>query len=266
MINIIKSLNYSARREASNWITIATILVIPLLGMYLMGMIRGDSLQKVTPSFYFATQMMGIIFMITCLGIIILACNLVAGDGGDKTMNYEILSGHSRNRIFAARMLAGFLWGGVSVFLLTLLPLGYLTLAYGWGLETNPREVLLRSLLAFFPILRLCIFHMMIASIMRSAGKGIAVGYVAYMVITLGTSALEELFGMDIIYQTGMTNAAFLLTSGNSRNVVMDGRTVALYDTRVTSDMIKNTIGVSLAFSALYLIIAYINFKKKDRD
>lgn len=266
MINIIKSLNYGARRDPVNWITIGSILVLPFLGMYVMGAVGGDTLQQVTPSFYFATQLMAIIYVITCFGMIILACNLVAGDAGDKTMNYEIMAGHSRTKIFVARMMAGFLWGTVLVLLLTLLPLGYLNLAYGWGLETDPEEVMLRCLLVFFPTLRFCAFSMMTASIMRSAGKGIAVSYVAYLALAMGTSMLQELFQVTITYQTSMTNAAFLLVSTNSRNVVMDGRTVALYDTAVTPEMICNTIGYSLLFTVIYLIIAYINFKKRDRD
>ncbi len=266
MINILKSLNFGARREKVIWITLGSMLAIPFFAMYLMGMMNGDGLQKMTPSFYFASQMMGVIFIFTCFGIIVLAGLLVAGDGGDKVINYEIMAGHSRTKIFAARMLAGFLWGSVLTFLLMILPLGYFTLLYGWGLETNPKEVLLRCLLAFFPILRFCAFNMMLASIMRSAGKGIALGYVTFMITALVNSILEDMFRLDLIYHTSMTNAAFLITSQNARNVVMNGKTVALYDTAVTADMVYMTIGISLAFTAAYLIIAYVHFKKKDRD
>ena len=266
MINILKSLNYGARREKVIWITLGSMLVLPFFAMYLMGMMGGDSLQKMTTSFYFASQLMGVIFIITFFGIIVLAGYLVAGDGGDKVINYEILAGHSRTKIFIARMLAGFLWGGVLTFLLMLLPLGYLTFLYGWGLETDPKNVILRCLLTFFPILRFCVFNMMLACIMRSAGKGIALGYVTFMITALVNSILEDMFQLNLIYHTSMTNAAFLLTSQNARNVVMNGKTVALYETAVTPDMVYRTIGVSLAFTAAYLSIAYIHFKKKDKD
>ncbi|MBR3042656.1 MAG: hypothetical protein IKH94_08285, partial [Eubacterium sp.] len=107
---------------------------------------------------------------------------------------------------------------------------------------------------------------MMIASLARSAGKGIALSYASYMLIAIVTSVFQEVFEIDITYPTGMTNAAFLLVSQNSRIVVMNGKSVDLFDTAVTGDMVWKTITVSLVFTAIYLTIAYINFKKTDRD
>jgi hypothetical protein len=107
---------------------------------------------------------------------------------------------------------------------------------------------------------------MMLASVTRSAGKGIALGYASMMLVAIVTSILQEFLDMTITYQTGMTNAAFLLTSENSRNVVIDGKTVMLFETAVSGDMIQKTIAYSLVFTVLYLVIAYIEFKKRDRD
>ena len=47
---------------------------------------------------------------------------------------------------------------------------------------------------------------------------------------------------------------------------VINGKTVSVYDTAVTSDMVWKTICYSVVFTAVYLTIAYVNFKKKDRD
>ena len=266
MINIIKSLNYSARRDKLNWIALFTVLVLPLFAMYIFTLVTGDSLSKLTPSAYFATQLMGVMFIFTSFVIVILSCNLVAGDASDKTINYEFLAGHDRTKIFAGRMLAGFLWGGVFVYLLVLLPLAYLNFMYGWGPETDPVNVCVRAFLTLFPILRFCAFNMMLASILRSAGKGIAVGYAALMILTIVVSVVDEIFHVEVAFWSGLTNTAYLLVSQNSRNVVMDGKIVTVYDTAVTSVVILKTIGISLLFAAGYVAVAYVNFKKKDRD
>ena len=123
MINILKSLNFGARREKVIWITLGSMLAIPFFAMYLMGMMNGDGLQKMTPSFDFASQMMGVIFIFTCFGIIVLAGLLVAGDGGDKVINYEIMAGHRRGRIFLARMISGLFWGVIILAVLYYYPL-----------------------------------------------------------------------------------------------------------------------------------------------
>lgn len=266
MINIIKSLNYSARRDTVIWIAIITILIVPLFTLYLSGLLNPDSIQKLTPSLYFASQEMGTAFIFMSLGIIIFSSKLIAGDASDKTINYEFMAGHSRNRIFVGRTIAGFLWGAVLIWILMVLPLGYLTLIYGWGPETNCQEVLFRSCLVIFPIIRLCSLNIMLASVSRSSGKGIALGFAVMMVVSLVCSFVQELLNIDITYPTGMTNAAFLLVSKNCRYEVINGVNTAIYDTTITSEMIWKTIVVSLIFSAVYLIIAFVNFKKTDRD
>ncbi|MBE5924206.1 MAG: hypothetical protein E7271_07045 [Lachnospiraceae bacterium] len=266
MYNIVKSLNYSARRDTTIIITIISMLGIPAFVAYLSGMLNGDSMQKMTPSAYFGGQTMGTVFVFTCFGIMILACKLCAGDASDKTINYEFLAGHSRVSIFAGRMVAGFLWGAVLNFIIMMVPVVVFEMLYGWGLETDKTEVLIRCGLVFFAIVRFTAYSMMLATITRSAGKGIALGYATLMVIAVVQSILEEMLDIVVVYPTAFTNACFLLISENSRNVVIDGKTVMLFDTSVTSDMAVKTIIVSLLFTAVYMIITYVNFKKKDRD
>ena len=266
MLNIIKSLNYTARRDTVNWITILTLLGMPVFIMYVSGLINADSISKMTPSAYFASQEMATVFIFMVFGIMIFACKLVAGDASDKTINYEFMAGHSRTKIFVARMFTGLLWGAGLIYIFTLLPLGYLNVIYGWGDETNRTDVLIRSALLIFPIIRSTALYMMIASITRSAGKGIALSYALYFVTSLVISVLQDVFDIEITYPVSMSNAAFLLVPQNSKYVVINGETVNVYDTAVTADMVWKTIVVSLVFTAVYMIIAYNNFKKTDRD
>ena len=266
MINIIKSLNYSAKRDTMNWIAIITMLILPMFILYLSSFVNGGSLLELTPSVYFASQNMAVVFTLLTFGTLIFACKMVAGDASDKTINYEFMAGHSRDKIFAARTLAGFIWGAVLVFIIWMIPVGIMYLILGWGPETDMKEVLIRCLLTFFPILRICAFDMMLASLVRSAGKGIALGYAVMLVVSFITSFAQDILEIEITYPVGMTNAAFLLVSENSRFVVMDGRQVQVFDTAVTGDMIWKTILVSLIFVAIYTIAAYINFRKTDRD
>ena len=249
-----------------NWITIISMLGLPAFVMYLSGILGEDTMKKVTPSIYFTSQQMAIMFVCLCIGIMIFACKAVAGDASDKTINYEMMAGHGRGRIFAGRMISGYIWGAVLVFIFLMLPLGYLNILYGWGPETDMKNVLIRSALCIFPIIRICSLDMMLASVSRSAGKGIALSYAALMIVAMVTSVFQDVLGIEVIYPTGFTNAAFLLVSENAKYEVINGKTVSVYDTAVTSDMVWKTIGYSLVFTAIYLTIAYVNFKKKDRD
>ncbi|MBO4864694.1 MAG: ABC transporter permease [Eubacterium sp.] len=266
MLNIIRSLNYSARRDNVNWITLISMLGIPAFVAYISKMIDPNSMNKLTPSVYFASTTMATVFIFCCFGIMILASKLVASDAGDKTINYELMAGHSRNRIFAARMVSGFMWGAGLVFIIMMIPVGVLNLIYGWGPETDKTDVLIRCVLCIFPILRLCAYNMMLASVARSTGKGIALGYASFMAVVITGSVMEEVFGKVVIYPTGFTNASYLLTTENSKYEVINGKEILIYDTAITGEIIWKTIAVSIIFIAIYLMITYINFKKTDRD
>jgi len=266
MLNIIKSLNYSAKRDTVNILTIITMLILPVFFLYISGMLGDVSLTDMTPSVYFTSQSMASIFIFSCFGIMIFSSKLVASDAGDKTINYEFLSGHSRTRIFMARTIAGFLWGAVLSLILLMIPVGIMYMMNGWGPETDRGDVIFRFFLLLFPIIRLASYNIMLASVTRSAGKGIALGYATLMVVAMMTSIFSDILDIDIIYPFGFTNGSYLLISENARNVIIDGKTVTVYDTAVPADMIWKTIAVSLTFTAIYLTVTYINYKKKDRD
>ena len=266
MFNIIKSLNYSARRDTPNWITIISLLLMPFFILFLSGMMNSGSTSEMTPSLYYASSNLGTVFVFSLIGVMILGSKLVAGDAADKTLNYELMAGHSRTRVFTGRMISGFLWGTVLVFIIFMLPVGLFDLIYGWGPETVKGEVLLRCVLTFFTMMRYCAYVMMLATVTRSAGKGIALGYATMMIIAIVQSILEELLKIVIVYPTAFTNGCALLIATNSKYVVENGKQVCKFDTAVTGEMIWKTIGVSILFTVIYMVISYINFKKTDRD
>ena len=266
MFNIIRSLNYSARHDKVNILGVITLLIMPVFVLYLSSMLSPDTIGKLTPSVYIGSQQMGIVFVFMSFVTLVLTCRVVGGDASDKTINYEFLAGHSRSRIFAGRTISGLIWGVLIVFAFMMLPLGYLSLISGWGLETSPRDMLLRCFLVLFPLIRICALDMMFASVTRSAGKGIAIGFAATMVVAILGSVVQEFLGIDLSYHTGMTNAAYLLVPQNSWHEVIGGETVSVFDTSIKTDMILKTVIASLIFTAIYLTVSYINFVKKDRD
>ena len=239
--------------------------VFPYLMMLFLCVAQGDSISSLTPSYYFATQNMAMITALFYLGIVIISCKAVAGDSVDKTINYEILSGHQRETVFFARVVAALLWGACIPWLLAVLPVGVFGLMNGWGMETDQRDVILRMLLSIFPLLRLCALNQMFAALTKSAGKGIALGFLSDLVISLLTS-LEDALHITANYALGLTNIMVLLTSLNSRQLVIDQKPVMVFDTAVTFGMVLKTLVFSLGFMGLYLGVAYYNFKKKDRS
>ena len=266
MINTMKSVNYSLKKEKAVTITLILMAILPYLMMMFLCSVSGTDLQSLTSSYYFASQNMAMITVFFYFGIVIISCKAMGGDSVDKTINYEILSGHRRGTVFSARAVVGVFWGTILPLLFVAVPICVFGLVNGWGMETDQRNVIIRIVLCFFPLLRLCALNMMYVSVTGSAGKGIALGFVSDLAITMIQSVSEEVFHKTIYYGLGFNNVMYLLTSPNSRELVIDGKPVTVFETAVSVEMMIKTVGISLLFTVVYLAAAYMIFKKKDRS
>ncbi|MBR1598661.1 MAG: ABC transporter permease subunit [Lachnospiraceae bacterium] len=265
MYNIIRSLNYNARRDMAVIIALITVIVLPFFVMFVVGQLEGESYGGMTGSVYYITQI-GENFIIVMFVILVISCRICASDAGDKTINYEFLSGHNRGSIYWARIIAGIMWSVILTMALFYLPIVALSAVNGWGQELELKYAVIRLLLALLPVIRLSAFFMMTASVLRSSGKGIALGYGFIMVMVILISVLQDVLNLNITWQFAFSNVMYLLSFENSRNIVIDGETVTRFESALPSGMAIGTIVASVAATFIYTYIAYAEFKKKDRD
>ena len=265
MYNIIKSLNYNARRDTPIIIALISMIALPVFALFISGQIDGGSIGEMTADAYYISQL-GENFVIAMFVTMVVACRICGADASDKTINYEFLSGHDRGSIYWARIIAGINWSVIIVMSLFYVPLLCFSLVNGWGQSLELGNSVARLFLALLPAVRLSAFLMMITMLVRSAGKGIALGYGFIMVMVILTSVLQDVLHIDLTWQTAFSNVMSLLTFTNSRNVVIDGETVTVFDSALSVEMIAGTIAASFTATFIYTYIAYAVFKKKDRD
>ena len=265
MINIIKSVNYSTKRDTVAILTILTIITIPVICV-ISFVYNGVKFSSITPSIYYGNKTFSEIHIAYVIASLILACKAVGGDASDKTINYELLSGHGRTRSFIARMITGFLWGTVIVMLCEILPLIYLGIINGRGLETDMKNIIIRCLILVFPYIRTTAFFMMLACVLRGSGKGIAVGYISVMIDLIIWGILFIMKYRWSRYIGGMVDGQMLITPENSKEKIIDGVRVTVFDTALTGKEALATIIISLVLTVIYITIAYLNYKKSDRD
>ena len=147
MYNIIRSVNFSTRRSMVVVLTVFSMITAPVL----LPLLLGAPLKEITADLYF-TQLMEYLCVLWVFGIMILSACVSSGDAGDRTVNYEIMAGRGRGRIFAARTLNGILWGALLAAFLLFLPMLYYGLLNGWPLAgLKPSDILLRILLSLLP-------------------------------------------------------------------------------------------------------------------
>lgn len=241
MINIFKSINYSAKRDVVTWVTLLSLIIFPIL-------IVITKLDEVTLSYYFSNNMSDC-YYISIIGILILSCRIAMGDAGDNTLNYEIMAGHRRIKVFLGRLTAGVLWGAVIVTLANIFPVIFFYLLNGSGDAVNLGEILSRAALSFFPSLRLCTLFVLFASVLRSAGKGICIGYVALLICAMLMGLLDYIFEIKTDYILAVGNSEMILAGGSGA---------------LSSETVIKTITVSLAVSVVYCLIDYLDFRRKE--
>ena len=265
MYNLIKSQNYTIRHSLVSIITLIIIITLPYIGMYFSGVLEGASVEGLTASDYLMT-IGGNILEIFLFATMIFAAKAVGGDSGDKTINYELMSGHSRSRVYWSRIIVGVFWAVILVMAISLIPYGVLTLLHGWGDSTAPKEVLLRLFLVIFPLLRFATIFMLLTSLVDSFGGGIAIGYGVVLIETILDAVLEEIVPFDITYIFSLANLYKLMSSNNSWEFVENGKVITWFDFTTQNEMIYKTIGVSIMATVLYMIIGYVVFKKRDKN
>ncbi|MBR5421566.1 MAG: hypothetical protein IK115_10490 [Lachnospiraceae bacterium] len=264
MINIVRSLNFTNRRSMVILLTIFSMIVLPMI---LPTGILGVPFKEVTGGAYLI-NLSGEFFVVWIFPIMILGCIVASGDAGDKTLYYEIMAGHSRSSIFAARVLNAFVWSVLFTAFFYYLPLVYYGLINGWPTEgIRIGDIVIRGLLSLFPMLRISAFCIMLSVLFRSAGKGIGFSYLLIEVEILIIEIVKEFVKeLDKKFLGGVYNVMDLMSFTNSRNYVINGEKVDVYDTALSGGYIFGTIAVSLLVTFVYLAAAYTDFTKRDRN
>lgn len=259
MWNIIKAQNYQTKRDN---VTVYGILA----GMvYLLaGLISIDgSLSDITGSLwlvYMGAEMPIVLAIIT----LILTARICGWDYADKTMNYEVLAGHSRGAVYWGRIITSMLWGIPVGIIMLLLPMLLFTVTKGWGVSMSLQGALLHLLLLLFPMLRLICEFALLTFLLKNCYAAMLIGWVLYASVNIIAMVAEETAEVRLTVQFAATNMAALLNFSNYTIKYIDGEDVMVFDTALDSALAVQSAAVSLLVGAVCLIIGYICFKKSD--
>ena len=265
MYNLIKSHNFTLRHDMLTVITVISLFVLPYIGMWFNGILEGVSFGDLTSSRYLL-YMGAALPEIFVFAIMILVAKAVGGDSSDKTINYEMASGHSRSQVYWSRIITGLLWGVVIVFVACFVPYGVLTLINGWGDNISLEEIAVRFAIMIFPMIRFAGLFMLITSLVGNAGGGMAFSYVIVFIETIFDAVFEELAAFDRTYVFALSNLAKILNYNNSWEFVENGKVITWFDYSTPNELIVKTIVVSMVLATVYVTVGYLVFKKKDKN
>ncbi len=263
MGNIIKSLNYQLKRDNGMIYIYLVVLFIFIASFisYLDSYDFGETTGSLFTILNAETYLIG-----AGLTIALLAARAFGWDYNDKTINYEVLSGHSRKEIYISRVLVSMCWSLISCFLLLYVPLLFYTACNGWGNWADIRGVMLRYVLLLFPLFRFVCECILLTVVMKNCYMAMIIGFVLYEFSWALTTMQELLTEYAFTIEFASTNIYRLLVYNKYSFGYMDGEDFITYDTILEPSLLVGTILVSTIVGVVCLIVGYFYFLKKDMD
>ncbi len=207
----------------------------------------------------------GIMTMIATMVMMLSACAaayIFCDDFADKTLNYELLIGKKRHQVYIARTIVALsivIIGCVCVVLSIALSISI----WGFGSPESEKWLFIRLLMLGLENIRAAaflIFLSQIAKTMTNAFSGTGLIFMPWI--------FSSLIGVDRISYLPASTAVVNLSIPklqNKYNIAIGGiKQYMRYDWSLSGDIIAEVVITTVLFTALYLFLGWIYFKKDD--
>ncbi len=258
MHNIIKALNYQIKRD--NFLIYA--ILAGLASIAISFTFDSGIFSRYTGSYFFG-YCGGNFFGAVSFISILLSTRICGWDYADKTLNYEILSGHSRNEVYWSRVIVCLGWSMAVCVGVMLVPFIVCIAFNGWGVSMDFGGAVIRFLMLLFPTFRTICETMLFTFITKSCFTGMALSFIYVENTSVTTSMIEVFSTYEFSWEFPFT--MFMdLTYMNSKMDYIDGKDVEVFITAMEPSLVTSTVLSSLGFGIGCILLGYIIFKKSD--
>ena len=201
-------------------------------------------------------QIIAVVYAVMMVGII---CSM---DFMDKTMNYELMSGHTRAQVYMSKILVSILYGciGYAVILAVPVIVGRIFLNLEYGVDV--KELVLRGLISILPAARIICEFIFFAFVVRNAYVIMACGFFLF----LGGQMLPEVLGDPHSVFLGVTCFSRLtqFESWTTYTLQDTVNMIRVFGYELSGGEIAGVIISSVIIGGFFLLIGYTFFKKDD--
>lgn len=258
MWNVIRAQIYQLKQDFLAWgVTALAILCIFILNL--------DSFdEKATGSQVFTIMGDNLSIMAGFLVLMIMVANVMGKDFMDKTLNYEILSGHSRKEVFFGRLMVATTAGVLLSFLVIISVPVVLTAINGWGNTMELQGVLIRCALVFITLFRIAWELAFLTTITKNPYVTYLVAFVlanTQIIITTAQIHFEDFKASPLL---PVANCLNLFTFQDWSTFFLDETDQIVYSSAVTLEMVLWAIIPSIVIGAIMVLLSYVFFKHDD--
>lgn len=260
MWNIMKAMNYQVRRDNVVIYALLAGIFLPFLNVIIE---TGFDLDAIYGGLFVA-QFGTTYTIVLAVVFVILVPRICGWDATDKTLNYEIMAGHSRKEVYFGRVIVSSVWSMLSGIVIMVLPVLVLTMMNGWGENVNVLDVVIRYLLVLFPMFRLICELVLLTFLLRNCYAAMLIGWMFFGVSMIGSMVYVELTEKKLTVQLAVSNLTTLFGFDNYKLEYIGGEDIPVFSAGLSSSVIGSTILVSLLVGAACLAIGYVVFRKRD--
>lgn len=221
-------------------------------------MLNGDELTM-------EEEYVGLLPMLSFLIMFLLECAalyMFCDDYGDKTLNYEILIGKSRLRVYISRIIVT-LSVVIIAYLCVVCSVVLSISIWGFGSADGEKWLYIRLLMFGFEYIRAAAFAIFISQIVKNMAN--AIGGVALMYAPMFLALSLKVTRISYLpASTAVMNLARIETQSKYNIAVGGIKQYLRYAWSLSGDIIAEIVITSILFTALYLFLGWIYFKKDD--
>lgn len=207
----------------------------------------------------------GLLPMLSFLIMFLLECAalyMFCDDYADKTLNYEILIGKSRLRVYISRIIVT-LSVVIIAYLCVVCSVVLSISIWGFGSADGEKWLYIRLLMFGFEYIRAAAFAIFISQIVKDMVN--AIGGVALMYAPMFLALLLKETRISYLpASTAVMNLARIETQSKYNIAVGGIKQYLRYDWSLSGDIIAKIVITSILFTSLYLFLGWIYFKKDD--
>lgn len=260
MINIIKALNYAIKRDVLTYISIVGGLLLALIPFLAVGDRGISALNGGMYMNIYTGVMLFLPYIMSC----IIGAKIIGSDMGDKTINYEVMSGHSRIEAFWGRVATAYIWNISICIVVSALPIGIVTLVLGWGNNFVFSQLFIKYLINIASSLRIMGLVVIFTTITNHPVAG---GFITYGVLNLSMlpmMLISEFLDTKIYHVFAMSDILYMSEILNTVTIVHGEEMVEKYVLNVSPRFCIESILITFLVSVIYLLFAFGIFKKRD--
>ena len=238
---------------------ILAALLIPVLPIFFDGTDMGDMTGGL-----FAVSAFGTLPIALLIISLVLISRICGWDMNDKTINYEVLSGHSRGQIYFGRVLMSIVYTLVAGIIVMVLPIAVITMIKGWGENVAVYDMLIRALVMLCPYIRWMCELVLVVFLVKNSDIALVMGWVMYAVVLIVQMIVYEAADITLIFPFASINMMSLSEITNTKLELVNGELIPVFDAALNASEITNSIVVSIVVAVVCVMAGYVVFKKRD--